>query len=217
MGRLATAAIITLAFTGAAVESFAATPAAPTQAASPAAVAPTDAGQAAPAAMPPASTPPQAGWMRQNPMGMGPMGPRQAGIGPMDRDQGPCRFGMGPKDWGPKDWGPMGMGPKDWGPKDWGPMGMGPRPEMRTFFMRMHEMQRNWGLFASHPDKNLSKADVQILAEAILLRHGNHSWKVTDVAEATNGAVTFAYATADGSVIARFSVDRHTGRFTRID
>jgi hypothetical protein len=57
---------------------------------------------------------------------------------------------------------------------------------------------------------------VQTLAQAVLLIHGNHSWKVADVADAADGTVTFAYATADGSVIARFSVDRHTGRMTRI-
>lgn len=193
MGRLATVAIITLAFTGAAVESFAAAPAAPTQATSTAGAVPGDAGQGVPAATPPAPTPPpQAGWTSANPMG----------TGPMDRDHmGPCRPEMGPKGWGPKG-------------RD--QMGMGPHPEMRAFFMRMHEMQHNWGLFASQPDKNLSKGDVQILAEAILLRHGNHGWKVTDVADAADGSITFAYATSDGSVIARFSVDRHTGRFTRI-
>jgi hypothetical protein len=88
--------------------------------------------------------------------------------------------------------------------------------EMRGAMWRMHQMERTWGLFFNHRDKNLSNSDVQVLAEAILLVHGNHDWKVADVADAADGQATFAYATADGSVIARFSIDRHTGRITRI-
>jgi hypothetical protein len=48
------------------------------------------------------------------------------------------------------------------------------------------------------------------------LIHGNHTWKVADVADAVDGSVTFAFVTADGSVVARFSMDRHSGRLTRI-
>jgi hypothetical protein len=98
-----------------------------------------------------------------------------------------------------------------------GPMGWGGHPRMRPEAMwRMHHMMRTWGLFFNQPDKNLSDSDVQTLAQAVLLIHGNHSWKVIDVADAADGQATFAYATADGSVIARFSIDRHSGRITRI-
>ena len=77
-------------------------------------------------------------------------------------------------------------------------------------------MERTWGLFFRQRDKNLSNADVQVLAQAILLMHGNHSWKVSGVGDATDGQATFAYATADGTVIARFEIDRHSGRVVRI-
>jgi hypothetical protein len=90
------------------------------------------------------------------------------------------------------------------------------RPEMRGAMWRMHQMEQTWGLFFNQPDKNLSNSDVQVLAEAILLWHGNHDWKVVDVADAADGQATFAYATADGSVIARFEIDRHSGRMMRI-
>jgi hypothetical protein len=97
----------------------------------------------------------------------------------------------------------------------WGP-GPGMKPPMRDAMWRMHRMERGWGLFFNQRDKNLSDSDVQVLAQAVLLVHGNHDWKVTDVADAADGQATFAYATADGSVIARFSIDRHSGRITRI-
>jgi hypothetical protein len=90
------------------------------------------------------------------------------------------------------------------------------RPGMQGAMWRMHQMEKTWGLFFNQRDKNLSDGDVQVLAEAILLVHGNHDWKVINVADATDGQATFAYATKDGSVVARFEVDRHSGRMMRI-
>ena len=58
-------------------------------------------------------------------------------------------------------------------------------------------------------------ADVQKIAEAVLLWNGNRTWKVTEVAEAPDNTVAFAFATQDGSVVARFKMDRKTGRVTR--
>jgi hypothetical protein len=75
---------------------------------------------------------------------------------------------------------------------------------------------RGWGLFSPQADKNLSAADVQTIAEAILLRHGNHSWKVANVAQNQDDTVSFAFATQGGDVIARFAIDVHTGRIRRI-
>jgi hypothetical protein len=75
---------------------------------------------------------------------------------------------------------------------------------------------RMWGLFYPVDDKHLSADDVQKIAEAMLLRHGNHSWKVINVAANSDNTVSFAYATADGSVIAHFSMDTKTGRLQRI-
>ncbi len=101
-----------------------------------------------------------------------------------------------------------------------GQAGWPARPDIRPggpgSAWRLHRLIQTWGLFFNQRDKNLSNSDVQVLAEAILLIHGNHDWKVTDVADAADGQATFAYATADGSVIARFSIDRHSGRIIRI-
>ncbi len=115
--------------------------------------------------------------------------------------------------------GPVGaMPPPPPGP---GGMGWGGQPDMRPdvlrgAFWRLRQMEQTWGLLFNQRDKNLSDSDVQVLAQAILLVHGNHSWKVVDVADAADGQATFAYATADGSVIARFQIDRHSGRVQRI-
>jgi hypothetical protein len=92
------------------------------------------------------------------------------------------------------------------------------RGMMRPGFMmdRMRHMEATWGLFFNQRDKNLSNGDVQVLAQAILLIHGNHDWKVVAVADSPDGRAVFSYATADGSVIARFAVDRHSGHLQRI-
>ena len=87
---------------------------------------------------------------------------------------------------------------------------------------RWHQMRERGpvapGTFALiHPqqDRRLSPADVQKIAEAFLLWRGNHSWKVVDVAPASDGSVGFAIATPESSVIARFTMDPHSGRVTR--
>ena len=65
-------------------------------------------------------------------------------------------------------------------------------------------------------DRNLTPPDVQKIAEGFLLWHGNHTWKVVDVAAAPDGAIGFSLATQEGSVIARFTMDPHSGRITRV-
>ena len=75
---------------------------------------------------------------------------------------------------------------------------------------------RGWGLFYPQPDKKLSTADVQALAQAVLLRHGNHAWKVTNVAQNQDDTVSFAFATQSGDVVARFAMNTHTGRLRRL-
>jgi len=65
-------------------------------------------------------------------------------------------------------------------------------------------------------DRNLSPPDVQKIAEAFLLWRGNHTWKVVDAAAASDGAIGFSLATQEGSVIAKFTMDPHTGRVTRV-
>ncbi|MBV9782754.1 MAG: hypothetical protein JO264_02945 [Acidisphaera sp.] len=65
-------------------------------------------------------------------------------------------------------------------------------------------------------DRALAAPDVQKIAEAFLLWNGNHTWKVTEVAEAPDNTVTFAFATQSGDVIARFAMDRKTGHVRRV-
>ena len=93
------------------------------------------------------------------------------------------------------------------------PPGMhGPRPGMGP-------MQHGPGLFGLmyHPeDRKLTPPDVQKIAEAFLLWNGNRTWKVTDVAADGDSRIRFAFATADGGVIARFTMDAKTGRIARL-
>jgi hypothetical protein len=56
-----------------------------------------------------------------------------------------------------------------------------------------------------------------MIAQAILLRHGNHTWKVTNVAQNQDNTVSFAFATQSGDVIARFAMNTQTGRIRRIE
>lgn len=108
---------------------------------------------------------------------------------------------------GPASWvGPGGPGT--------GPGGM--RPPMHGLIQRIHHEIVTWSLIYPQRDKRLSVADVQILAQAILLSKGNHDWKVADVASQADGSIAFAYATSDGAVIARFAIDPHSGRINRI-
>jgi hypothetical protein len=74
---------------------------------------------------------------------------------------------------------------------------------------------RTFALFYPPADRQLTPGDVQKIAEAFLLWNGNHTWKVIDVGAGADGQVGFAYAAPDGTVIARFTMDAKTGRFTR--
>ena len=65
-------------------------------------------------------------------------------------------------------------------------------------------------------DRNLTPPDVQKIVEGFLLWRGNHTWKVIDVAPGSDGAIGFSLATQEGSVIAKFTMDPHTGRVHRV-
>jgi hypothetical protein len=91
------------------------------------------------------------------------------------------------------------------------------RPGWRTGMMRHHWMRmRTFALFFRPADRQLTPPDVQKIAEAFLLWNGNHTWKVIDVAPTTDGVIGFSLATQDGSVIAKFTMDPHSGRIHRI-
>lgn len=96
-------------------------------------------------------------------------------------------------------------GPGEHHGMEWGHHGAHRRPFDRQAF----------GLIYRQPDRQLGAADVQKIAEAFLLWNGNHSWKVTDVAATADGPVGFSLTTPEGSVVAKFTMDPHTGRIAR--
>jgi hypothetical protein len=78
-----------------------------------------------------------------------------------------------------------------------------------------HRQLRDFALIYRQPDRQLAPADVQKIAEAFLLWNGNHTWKVTNVAATADGPIGFSLNTPEGSVVAKFTMDPHTGRITR--
>jgi hypothetical protein len=74
---------------------------------------------------------------------------------------------------------------------------------------------RTFALVYPQEDRKLTPPDVQKIAEAFLLWRGNHTWKVIDVAPTADDAIGFGLATQEGSVIAHFTMDPHSGRLTR--
>ena len=74
---------------------------------------------------------------------------------------------------------------------------------------------RDFALVYRQADRQLTTADVQKIAEAFLLWNGNHTWKVTNVAATPDGPIGFNLATPDGSVVAKFTMDPHTGKVAR--
>ena len=75
---------------------------------------------------------------------------------------------------------------------------------------------RAFALIYTQPDRQLAPADVQKVAEGFLLWNGNHSWKVTDVAATPGGPINFSVATQEGSTVAKFTMDPHTGKIDRV-
>ncbi|MSP03613.1 MAG: hypothetical protein EXR07_21625 [Acetobacteraceae bacterium] len=115
---------------------------------------------------------------------------------------------------GPGPMPPRGMG----GPMAHGPgmgPGMGPADD-RMGEHRAHriEMMRAFALVHRAEDRKLTPPDAQKIAEAFLLWNGNHSWKVLN-AKTEGDAIGFDLATAEGSVIAHFTMDPKTGRLAR--
>lgn len=95
-----------------------------------------------------------------------------------------------------------GMGQGAWGER------------MRERHGRRAEMMRLFALVDRAEDRALTPPDVQKIAEAFLLWNGNHSWKVVNV-KPDGDVIGFDLATAEGSVIARFTMDPKTARLSR--
>lgn len=91
----------------------------------------------------------------------------------------------------------------------------GPHDQERAGMHRWQERTRSMALIFPAENRRLAGPDVQRIAEAFLLWNGNHTWKVTEVAEEPE-RVVFAFATPDNTVIARFAMDRRTGRPSRL-
>jgi len=92
-----------------------------------------------------------------------------------------------------------------------------PHREMMTGWRHgLGHARRDFALIYRHSDRQLAPADVQKIAEGFLLWNGNHNWKVIDVAPTADGPIGFSLATPEGSVIAKFTMDPHSGKIARI-
>ena len=72
------------------------------------------------------------------------------------------------------------------------------------------------GFFINRDNKNLSEEEVRRIAEAALLWFGERNWRIGEVKALGAREAEIAVTTADGGVIARFAMDRDTGRVRRI-
>lgn len=88
----------------------------------------------------------------------------------------------------------------------------GPRGEA----WRRQDGPRPFALVYRQRDRQLTPADVQKIAEGFLLWNGNHTWKVANVAATQDGAIAFSLTTQEGSVIAQFTMDPHSGHIRRV-
>ena len=112
--------------------------------------------------------------------------------------------------------GPMAGPPPPAGPRAFGDWRAGPHPGGPGWqHHAMMHRARTFALLYQVPDRQLTGPEVQKIAEAFLLWNGNRTWKVTEVAASPDGQIGFAFATADGGVIARFTMDSKTGRVHR--
>lgn len=100
-----------------------------------------------------------------------------------------------------------------------GPGPDGPRAWMhRMWRMRMQNRPfapGTFALFDRRVDRQLGPQDVQVIAQGILLWNGNHTWRVNDIEPGPNDTIKFAYTAPDGTPIARFAINVHTGRIIR--
>jgi hypothetical protein len=104
----------------------------------------------------------------------------------------------------------------DGGPPRPGMMGWGHRMAREGMMHRRPFNPRSFALIYRQEDRQLAPADVQKIAEAFLLWNGNHSWKVSDVAPTADGPIGFNLTTPEGSVVAKFTMDPHSGRIQRV-
>jgi len=70
--------------------------------------------------------------------------------------------------------------------------------------------------FINRDNKDLSNEDVRKIAEAGLLWFGERSWRIGEVKDSGSRTAEFTLTTENGGIIARFTMDRDTGRVRRI-
>lgn len=93
----------------------------------------------------------------------------------------------------------------------------GGQPHRWTHMHHIRPFNRgDFGLIYRQQDRQLAPADVQKIAEGFLLWNGNHTWKVTNVGAAADGPIGFSLSTPEGSVVAKFTMDPHTGKIARV-
>ena len=122
----------------------------------------------------------------------------------------------------PGTWGGPGSGPPPWarqGMRDGGGPGHerghrhGHGRDMRGGEMRGGPFG---GLVMRREDKALTGPEAVKIAEGFLLFMGERDWKIANPVE-TPTAVEFTLTTKDGSAIAKFAMDRKTGRVQRVN
>lgn len=127
--------------------------------------------------------------------------------------------GMGPPPWARQGGGQgmmMGQGPGERGPGERGPGERGwhrHRDQADAGPMRMRGPLT--GLVMPRDDKAITAEEATKIAEGFLLWMGERDWKVANAVE-QDGRIAFDLTTKEGSRIARFVMDRRTGRVQRI-
>jgi hypothetical protein len=159
-------------------------------------------------------------------MGPGMMGPGYYGMGPGMMGQG--YYGMGPGMMGPgygtgpgqPGWrmgpGMMGQGYYGMGPGMMGPgyrmgPGYGMGPGMTGPGYGTGPGQQPWAAPRVTPRMDLSTDDVRSYFEGQLAAEGNSRLKVGKVQALDDNTIEAQIVTVDGSLVASYKVDRHTG------
>jgi len=112
--------------------------------------------------------------------------------------------------------GMMGQGMMGERGRGAGPRAEGGRGEHRHMGGQHHGRGPFAGFFINRDNKNLTNDDVKKIAEAGLLWFGERGWKIGEVKDAGSRTAEFALTTENGGVIARFTMDRDSGRVRRI-
>lgn len=131
--------------------------------------------------------------------------------------------GMGPPPWARQGGGPgmmmgpmMAQGPGERGPGERGPGERGwHRHGDRDGAGPMRMRGPLTGLVMPREDKALTAEEATKIAEGFLLWMGERDWKIANAVE-QDGRIAFDLTTKEGSRIARFAMDRRTGRVQRI-